>query len=97
MSDYTTSFGDADHVLVTDIYAAREAPPPNGFSSRKFVEAIQHQDARYSDGLATTVDFLLKNLHSGSVLIVLSAGDADQVSAMVLSGLKEKYQDQENQ
>jgi UDP-N-acetylmuramate-alanine ligase len=32
---------------------------------------------------------LLKNLGSKDVLIVLSAGDADQISTNVLKGLKE--------
>jgi UDP-N-acetylmuramate--alanine ligase len=88
MADYSVAFGDANHVLVTDIYAAREAPPANGFSSRKVVDALQHQDAHYSDGLTETADYLEKHLRPGSVLIVLSAGDADQVSTRILQSIE---------
>lgn len=84
MSAYAEAFEAADHVLVTDIYPAREPSPSDGFSSRQVVEAIRHQDVRYSASLKETADYLLGNLHSGSVLIVLSAGDADKISSEVL-------------
>lgn len=84
ISAYAEAFDAADHVLVTDIYPAREPSPSDGFSSRQVVEAIHHQDVRYSQSLKDTAAYLLSNLHSGSVLIVLSAGDADQISSEIL-------------
>ncbi len=85
--DFSKSFGDADEVIVTEIFAARETNP--GFSSRQVAAAIPGQ-ARYINSLAETVDYLNKYLKTGDVLLVLSAGDADQVSAKVLAHLKEK-------
>lgn len=87
MSDYIEAFGAADHVLVTEIYAAREAPPSNGFSSRQVVEAMRHPDARYVESLDESVAYLLRNLRPGSVLIVLSAGDADQISSQIVQSV----------
>lgn len=84
ISAYAEAFEAADHVLVTDIYPARETPPSDGFSSRQVVEAIRHPDVRFSGSLKETVAYLLHNLHQGSVLVVLSAGDGDQISSEIL-------------
>jgi UDP-N-acetylmuramate-alanine ligase len=48
------------------------------------VSAMPHPSARYSGSIEDTTEYLLKNLRSGDVLLVLSAGDADQISAEVL-------------
>jgi UDP-N-acetylmuramate--alanine ligase len=85
--EFSRAFGDASDVLVTEIYASREAKQE--FSSAEVVSAMPHTSARYSGSLQETTDYLLKNLGSNDVLIVLSAGDADQVSTNVLKGLKE--------
>lgn len=84
---FVSSFEQADHVLVTDVYAARE-PLIADFSARQFVDALRasgHNDAQYTAGLQETGDLLLKKIRSGDVLIVLSAGDADQISRRVFS------------
>jgi UDP-N-acetylmuramate--alanine ligase len=79
-------------VLVTEIYAAREAPPADGFSSRQLVDAIQHAhaDVQPVAGINQAVEMLLNNLKRGDVLLVLSAGDADQVSGLLLKSLGRK-------
>jgi UDP-N-acetylmuramate--alanine ligase len=84
---YLSAFTNADHVLVTEIFAAREKPPNNGFSAQQVVQRLEHPDARFVSGLSQAVDFLVAHLHRDDVLIVLSAGDADQVSSGVLRAL----------
>ena len=84
LNDFATSFIDAEQVIVTDIYAAREDPPANGFSSRDVVEALKHPRAHYIPDLAHTADFLLKRLQPEAVVLVLSAGDANRLSEMIL-------------
>jgi UDP-N-acetylmuramate--alanine ligase len=84
-NDFTLAFEDADEVIVTEIYAARE--PKQDFSSAEVVSAMQHPAARFISSLEETTGYLLKHLHKPDVLFVLSAGDADQVSANVLAGL----------
>ncbi|MEW6649529.1 MAG: UDP-N-acetylmuramate--L-alanine ligase [Chloroflexota bacterium] len=84
------AFGNADRVVVTEIYAAREQR--EGFSAAQAVEKIAHPMAQFIPTLDQVTEHLLNNLTSGDVLLVLSAGDADQVSARVLSGLKEREQ-----
>jgi UDP-N-acetylmuramate--alanine ligase len=83
--EFSRAFENADHVLVTEIYASREARQE--FSSAEVVSAMPHSSARYSGSLEATTKYLLENLRSGDVLIVLSAGDADQISTNVLKSL----------
>lgn len=83
--EFSRAFSDADEVLVTEIYASREAR--REFSSAEVVSSMPHPSAHYSGSLDDTTRYLLKHLRSGDVLLVLSAGDADQVSARVLEEL----------
>jgi UDP-N-acetylmuramate--alanine ligase len=83
--EFTLAFKDADEVIVTEVFASREAKQE--FSSAEVVSAMPHASARYIETLADTTKHLLKHLRSGDVLLVLSAGDADMVSIDVLSGL----------
>ena len=82
---FSCAFGDADEVLVTEIYASREAKQE--FSSAEVVSAMPHPSVRYTGSLEDTTDYLLKNLRSGDIVIVLSAGDADQISTDLLKKL----------
>jgi len=83
--EFTRAFSDANHVLVTEIYASRE--PKQNFSSAEVVSAMPHPSAKFTGSLEETTKYLLKHLRSGDALLVLSAGDADQISTNVLKGL----------
>jgi UDP-N-acetylmuramate--alanine ligase len=83
--DFSRAFSDADEVIVTEIYPSRE--PKQDFSSAEVVRAMPHPSARFIASLEETTQYLLKNLRAQDVLIVLSAGDAEQISANVLAGL----------
>ena len=95
-ADFTQAFDDADRVVVTEVYASREAPPPDGFSSRQVVTAMHHPAAYFIPALNQATEFLLERLQPGDILIVLSAGDADQISLQVLDALQRKALDQPN-
>ncbi|MFT3891991.1 MAG: UDP-N-acetylmuramate--L-alanine ligase [Anaerolineales bacterium] len=86
--DFARAFKDADEVIVTEVYAARE--PKQDFTSAEVVSAMPHLAARYRQTLEETTKYLLDNLKPGDVVLVLSAGDADQVSTDVLKGLQER-------
>jgi len=85
-NEYLTVFSEADHVLVTEVYASRE-PINNDFSAAQVVQAMEHRDARFLATNSQVADFLVTNLQSGDVLIVLSAGDAIQISQDVVDSL----------
>jgi UDP-N-acetylmuramate--alanine ligase len=84
--DFARAFKDANEVIVTEVYAARE--PEEEFTSAEIVSAMPHLSARYLKTLPEVTDHLLANLGPGDVVLVLSAGDADQVSTNVLKGLQ---------
>ncbi len=78
MESYLKAFQIADHVLVTDIYAAREKPVP-GVGSIKLVESMLHPDARYTPQLDDAVKVLVAGVTSPAVILIMSAGDAVKI------------------
>jgi UDP-N-acetylmuramate--alanine ligase len=84
--DFALAFRDADEVIVTEIFPSREAWQP--YSARSVVEAMPHP-AIFIPSLLEVEAYLLKSLEQGDAVIVLSAGDADQVSTYLLANLKE--------
>ncbi len=85
--EFVVAFAEADEVIVSEIYAARE--PKQDFSAKQVVQAMYHRAAHFIPTLPEISTYLLSHLKPGDVLLVLSAGDADQVSATVLAQLKE--------
>ena len=72
-------------MLVTEVYASRE--PKQDFTSAMVVSSMRHPSAHFTAELKDATKYLLDHLQPGDALIVFSAGDADQVSADVLSRL----------
>lgn len=88
--DFAAAFEQADHVVVTEIYAAREPQPEDGFSSKQIVATMNQPEARYLADFTQITSYLVERMRHGDVLLVLSAGDADQISVRVESLLKER-------
>jgi UDP-N-acetylmuramate--alanine ligase len=84
--EFADSFSQADHVVVTGVFAAREQTPP-GFTLAGLLAAMDHPDARQIDDLDAVTTDLIDRLEPGSVLLVLSAGDANRVSAEIFRKL----------
>jgi UDP-N-acetylmuramate--alanine ligase len=85
--EFTHAFADADMVIATEVYKARE--PEEDFSAEQVVKSMQHPSAQFIARLADVRNYLISHLSRGDVLLVLSAGDADQVSTEVLAHFKE--------
>jgi UDP-N-acetylmuramate--alanine ligase len=88
LSDFAGAFSQADHVIVTEVFAARE--PVTSFSAAQVVQAMSHPDVTFIPTLSAVSAYLLTRLQPADVLLVFSAGDADQVSVQVLDGLKQR-------
>jgi UDP-N-acetylmuramate--alanine ligase len=86
--EFSRAFKDADEVIVTEVYAARE--PKQDFTSAEVVSAMPHMSARYIATLSEVTSHLLRHLKSGDVVIVMSAGDADQISAELIKAFQER-------
>ena len=86
---FAASFENADHVVVPEVYRSREPVDP-GFSSQQVILAMRHPDAYYVSDWMDIPGFLQGRLKPDDVLLVLSAGDADQVSQQVYANLSRK-------
>jgi UDP-N-acetylmuramate--alanine ligase len=84
--EFAHAFKDADEVIVTEVYAARE--PKEEFTSAEVVSSMPNLSARYIATLPEVTQYLLDHLKPGDVVLVLSAGDADQISTDVVKGLR---------
>jgi UDP-N-acetylmuramate--alanine ligase len=84
--DFVAAFGEADEIIVSEVYAARE--PKQDFSAEKVVYSMNNPSAHFIASLPEISNYLVSHLEPGDVLIVMSAGDADSVSAEVLARLR---------
>ncbi len=87
---FLTAFYSADAVVVTDIYAAGEAPLP-GVTAADLVEGIRahgHRDVAYLPDLAGVPEALAPTLRDGDLVVTLGAGNVYQVGEALLARLK---------
>jgi UDP-N-acetylmuramate--alanine ligase len=82
LDEFSKSFGDADVVVVTDIYAASE-PNDGKVTGEQMAEAIANirDQVHYQPTLKDVQDFLVKNLKSGDLAVFLGAGNLNQAIA----------------
>lgn len=86
LDDFSHSFNDADIIIVTDIYAAREVDSGE-VNSQLLVEKIKQQgkNALYIKDFESIVDYLAKNTREGDLVITMGAGDIYKVGELFLS------------
>lgn len=92
LDEFSTAFDEAEHVIVTDIYRARETDDL-GISSKALVKAMDHPDARHIGKLDAVVDFLADAVEPGDVVITMSAGDATRIGDDLLDALAKRFAD----
>ena len=92
LDDFARSFGDADHLIITDIYAASEEPIA-GVDAGLLCAKVREQDQQ------KTVDCLSKDkisnhilemIRPGDLIITLGAGDIVKVSDELAEKLRDK-------
>jgi UDP-N-acetylmuramate--alanine ligase len=88
-SDFIKAFGNADQVIVLDVYAAREKKP-SGFSLPDLVERIEGDHAIHIPGKNAVIDHLKEVLQPNDVLLVFSAGDAIEINEALKRDLSSK-------
>lgn len=86
LNDFSVSFTDADELIITDIYAAREAY--TDFGIEDVLRAVQHPHLHYLPANQHLVDYLSSELKPGDVVVMLSAGDANQALPLILENIK---------
>jgi len=86
LDDFAESFTQADHVILTEIFAAREEPDPF-LTGRIVADRIAHSDVQFFERLSQAAEYLMQHVSPGSVVLTLSAGDGNQVGQLLLQGL----------
>ena len=84
-NDFVTAFADADEVLITPIYAAREKADPT-VSSESLTQAISQtgKSARYCESLAEASSYLKQSVGPKDLILLLGAGDISLVGISLL-------------
>ena len=82
LNEFADAFADADHVVVTEIYAARERDS-RGVSGAQIVAKMKHRDARFIASLDAGAEFLIEHLTPGDILITLGAGDVNHIGERI--------------
>jgi UDP-N-acetylmuramate--alanine ligase len=94
MAEFAASFAQADRVIVTDIYPAREAPIP-GVSAEALVAAIRvcepGKEVRYVGPKEAVVPILAEEAQPGDAVLTLGAGDIRVVGEALVARLGERF------
>jgi UDP-N-acetylmuramate--alanine ligase len=88
--EFRGAFNQADVLVLTDIYAASEAPIP-GISSEALAAAIRdagHKNVHYIRSMQDSIEYLLKLARPGDAILTVGAGNVSRASNefMVLLG-----------
>jgi UDP-N-acetylmuramate--alanine ligase len=86
MPEFAGCFGDADTVIVLDIYRSRESDDL-GVDAAMVVQTMAHEDARYVGGTDEATEYVLQRARPGDVIMTLSAGDANVIGRALLVAL----------
>ena len=86
LKEFSESFGDADEVIITDIFAARETY--SGFGIDDVMRSVRHPSVHHLGTNADVAAYLAENLKTGDVVVTLSAGDANRAAPMALEMLE---------
>ena len=86
LSDFAEALKEADEVILTDIYAAREQNTV-GISSEDLAERIREAGGRvtYISDFSDIEKFILNNLGTGDLLITMGAGNIVDVADALIS------------
>ena len=89
--DFARAFGDADRVLVLDIYspAGREQPIA-GVDARRLAEAMPHPSARYAASFDEAAAIVVDGARPGDLVVTMGAGDVTRLARPLLERLAEE-------
>ncbi len=89
--EFGKCFGDADVVIIDDIYSAWEDAIP-GISSRLIVDEIRKNGVEplYFGDKAKLLDYLEKEKKPGDIILLMGAGNIRQTSEQLCAMLEEK-------
>ncbi|OGO15411.1 MAG: UDP-N-acetylmuramate--L-alanine ligase [Chloroflexi bacterium RBG_16_48_8] len=87
LAAYITAFHDADHVIITQVFGAREQP--DGVITGEYLsKQINHPDVKHMEDFTILAKHLYEQVKPGDVVVTLSAGDANEVGKLLLELLE---------
>jgi UDP-N-acetylmuramate--alanine ligase len=91
MDDFATAFGDADSLVVVDIYAASE-PPMEGITAEVVANRIKAsgKPAVYAPSFDEAVELAIAEAQDGDMVLTLGAGSVSQLGPMLLERLAKR-------
>jgi UDP-N-acetylmuramate--alanine ligase len=92
MDEFATAFGDADSLLILDIYAASETPI-DGITGKSLAGHIEDEGERtvsYVASFAEAAEAAVDAAREGDMVLTLGAGSISQLGPMILARLATK-------
>jgi len=90
MEEFTNAFGDADSLIVLDIYAASEKPI-EGITGEALARQIAKKSGRkvqYAGSFAEAVSAVAAEAQEGDMILTLGAGSVSQLGPMIVANLE---------
>jgi UDP-N-acetylmuramate--alanine ligase len=87
--EFSSSFGDADYLVMLDIYAAGEAPL-EGVSAEAIMKRMSRNNVSYLKDKGEAAEFVAKSVRADDTVLTLGAGDVWKVGGRVLELLREQ-------
>lgn len=90
LDEFFTSFNQADGAVIMEVYAAGEQPIA-GVSGRAIYEGIKrhgHKEVSFIPDRDEVVNYLIRSLRKGDLLLTLGAGDVWKIGETVLNRLR---------
>ena len=86
LKDFANSFYEADKVIISDIYAAREKDTGD-IHSKDLVNALKNNgvDAIYLNNFEEIKDYVFEKAKDGDIVITMGAGDIHKVGEMMIN------------
>ena len=88
-ADFGAALGQADEVLVLDVYAAREDPEP-GVTGKLISDAVPGGGAVFMPERATVPAAIAGLAKPGDLVLTMGAGDVTQLGSAIVAALKDR-------
>lgn len=86
LEELPDSVKDADHVLVSQIFASREKDPGD-FTGHDIVTAMHHPHSRYAPEFSKICSILKSEAKTTDVILVMGSGNSHKLARQILSEL----------
>jgi UDP-N-acetylmuramate--alanine ligase len=91
--EFGGAFGGADHVVVTDVYAAGETPEPGvtGALVADAVTARTQADVHFVQHRIDLAEYLVDRVEAGDLVLTLGAGDITSLASELAPLLEKRH------